>query len=826
MGEFQLALPTDFCYFIFGSEDVRLPCFIVNHHPRASFTKYGPDWAVQLSDREEENVGLIKELFGRRVPQVLGIYLGISWGVIQFLDWAVSRYAMSPHLTEFGLVTLACMIPTVLLLAYYHGRPGHDQWVKVEKIGIPMNILVAGIVLFFTFSGKDLGATTTRVTVETEDGKKVEREIAKSAFRKRVVSFFFDNQTGDDKQDWTQYAIPMLLDLDLSQDHFLSFKSGYDCYKQTKEAGYASGVKIPLTLKAKIATGMHMKYFMSGSVKAEQGEWRVDVLLYETERGKLLTENSYSGSDIFRLADEISLQLKRDVELPKAHIEATQDLPVMDRVTTSLPAFQEYLAGLNSLLLNEDWPKAISHFENAVATDPTFALAYSQLQSGYLFVNQSDKLTQIVPPLMQHLHKLPERLQLLVKQFYYYNIKQDPDRGFNVIKMWADLYPDDIAAHQALASVHRQSNQLEEAIAEYQRILMLDPERYDMLNTIGSLHQQRGDFERALEYYQRYAEQFPREAESFTAIGRLYMTMGQYDDAKTNFDNALVFEPQDVSILLDLADIESRLGHFNQADDQYQEALDISQSPRDRFEVYDKLVSFCEMKGQPSQALEFTNLKITEGERFLPPIIALMHKLQNLDKHVKVGNSEFALKRLGEIKAQTQPPFDKTLPIGDLRVYLALEDADRAQEAVAGVEALIQTFKLEMLRPLVLNGQGRIHVLRQEHDLAIQSFEKQLELDPTEADINREIGQAYRKSADFQKAEQYLKTHLKLFPFDPRTNYEMALTYWEMGKQDAAMESLKKALTGWEGADAKFKPAQEAQARLAEWKKSVVATES
>ncbi|MCG8603583.1 hypothetical protein MJD09_01100, partial [bacterium] len=295
-------------------------------------------------------MGLIKELLSRRVPQVFGIYLGISWGVVQFLDWAVNRYALSPHLTEFGLVTLACMIPTVLLLAFFHGRPGHDQWAKAEKIGIPLNILVAAVILFVTFSGKDLGTTTTRVTVETEDGETVEREIIKSAFRKRVVSFFFDNNTNDANLDWMQFAIPMLVHIDLSQDHFLSFKSGYDCYGKIKEAGYVDGVKIPLTLKTRIANDMHMKYFVSGSIKTEQDQLLADVLMYEAKRGKLLKRNSYVAADVFQLADKISLQLKHDLQLPKTHIEATEDLPIMDRVTTSLPALQEYIAGLNSLI--------------------------------------------------------------------------------------------------------------------------------------------------------------------------------------------------------------------------------------------------------------------------------------------------------------------------------------------------------------------------------------------------------------------------------------------------------------------------------------------
>jgi hypothetical protein len=120
---------------------------------------------------------IVKDLIQRRVPQILGIYLATSWAIIEFLDWLINRFSISPHLPEFGLVILASMIPTVLLLAYFHGKPGRDTWTKIEKIGIPTNALAAIFLLLFLFRGKDLGAATARVTLEDEEGQTIERVI-------------------------------------------------------------------------------------------------------------------------------------------------------------------------------------------------------------------------------------------------------------------------------------------------------------------------------------------------------------------------------------------------------------------------------------------------------------------------------------------------------------------------------------------------------------------------------------------------------------------------------------------------------------------------
>ena len=71
---------------------------------------------------------------------------------------------------------------------------------------------------------------------------------------------------------------------------------------------------------------------------------------------------------------------------------------------------------------------------------------------------------------MQHLYKLPERLQYLIKSDYY-AFKEDSEKQLAVVKMMVELSPDDIAGHQALAFIYSQTNQPEEALAEFNRIL-------------------------------------------------------------------------------------------------------------------------------------------------------------------------------------------------------------------------------------------------------------------------------------------------------------------------------------------------------------------
>ncbi|MCH8024395.1 MAG: tetratricopeptide repeat protein, partial [Candidatus Marinimicrobia bacterium] len=589
---------------------------------------------------QAEPEGKIKgQLYGR-LGTILGLYFAAGFGVVVFVDWLVNRYVLSPHLPDFSLVALLSMVPSIALLAYYHGTPGQHAWTRVERIGIPVNLLATAVILLIFFRGTDLGAAQKTVTVEDEDGNKIERIIPKGEFRKKVALFYFNNESGDSTLDWLQYGITMALETDLDQDLFLDIKSEFA--EKMREAGYSDGIGLPLTLRKKIADDQHLDYFVSGSFARENDEFSVEMSLYETRRGKLLKERTFIGENIFALADEMSVQLKYDLRIPDRHIEEVEDLPVSELLTNSMVAYRQFVTGYVALELNDDWEKAANYLEQAVVDDTTFAYAHWYLAIVYMLSNQADKAETAMQATMQHIYKFPEKDQFLVKFMYYSNFKQDQDKAFRLIKYQVELFPEDIEGRSLLAMLYMNRNQTDEAISEYKRILELDPGQYDYLQKIGSLYKESGEFEAALSYYKQYADHFPNKYESFTAIGGLYKTLGDHEQAMSYYEKALLIEPEKISVLLKLADITSRIGNFAQALQQYQEALEVSKTPQQRMQVYASLKDFYELRGQLGKSLEYLQLELTESETIQPPAFFLIGKLQNLGKYIKAGQRDVA----------------------------------------------------------------------------------------------------------------------------------------------------------------------------------------
>jgi tetratricopeptide (TPR) repeat protein len=752
--------------------------------------------------------------FERRVPQILAIYLGASWGFIQFVSFLEDRFMLSPHWTNLTLYALAFCTPSVALFAYHHGRPGKDRWTRSERIGIPTNLVVTVAVLFFLFSGESLGAATTTVALTDENGKAIERVVPKSEFRKRLAIFYFGAEALDTTTQWLRYGAPLALAEDLSQDLFVDALCPCSFSEQLRKAGYADGLNVPISLQRKIAEELHMPHFVAGKVTSTGGQTSVTAFLYETERGKLLRERTFTGTDIFELVDQMSLQLKRDLEVPERHIETEPDLAVSEITTASVPAFRRYVAGSVAASIAQDWGAAARELEAAVALDPTFANAQYTLSGVYTLMSQADKAQGALRATMDHLYRLPERKQYGVKSSYYF-LRQDPAKALAAAEMRVKLFPEDREAYQQLAQLQIMRNDKDGAIASLKRVLELDASQSDVLQQIGRLYEGKGDNVEALRYYEQYAARFPNNRKAFTALGDLHRRMGSHAQARSNFDRALLIDPSDVGTMVRLADLDRDLGEFNRALKQYREALAAAKTPADKITAYDGLQRFHDTRGQMRQAIGNMQLSMAEAATIQPPAFIALQQLSSLGMYVRAGERKTAAQILTAASAQLAPPFDAFVALGQLDMALESEDPAAAERALPGVEAVIATLGLEILRPYVAEARGRIHEMRGEFDRAITQYEMQHKLDPSDSRIFSNIGRCYRELRQPQRAREFHLKALKILPFDPRANYDLALAYLDLGNRAKALEHLERAVGVWAEADPTYERANEAKAKLA-----------
>jgi hypothetical protein len=96
-----------------------------------------------------KNTSFIKTLLERRIPQILGSYFVAGTSLILFIEYLIDKYQFPSHYATLALFALIGILPSVMILSYFHGTPGKDEWTKVEKVGIPINVLFIAGILFF-----------------------------------------------------------------------------------------------------------------------------------------------------------------------------------------------------------------------------------------------------------------------------------------------------------------------------------------------------------------------------------------------------------------------------------------------------------------------------------------------------------------------------------------------------------------------------------------------------------------------------------------------------------------------------------------------------
>ena len=759
-------------------------------------------------------VSFFRDLWYRRVPQILLVYLLISYLLKLLMSSLVSHYFLSPYLVDLTWILLLSLVPSVLIISYFHGRKGVSRWKKLELIGMPINLALSLLIVVFVFKGKDLGATTTSVKLEKEDGSLVERVIPKTEFRKRIAIFNFQNQSSDTSIDFLQYAIPSMTEYDLSQDLFITSQAANQFFDQMRDAGYPDGIGLPLTLIKNLAARFHMGFFLAGELSIQDNQYRVDCKLYVTEHTNLIAEFSLENEDIFKLVDILSKKIKKEVGLPESHIQETTDLPVAEIYTSSFDALRLFSEGVKYSIFN-DYEKAVHYLDKAIETDPGFAVAYLIQTLFYFDMSLIENAQHSIEKAMQHLVKLPERQQYFVK-FLYYLFRQEAEKAMKVVQMWVELYPDDLQGRTTLAQRYYFNNMFEEAIQQYKAILQLAPEQYDVLNSIANIYLEMALYDSALHYYKLYADEFPQQHESYLNLGNFYLKTAHAENAGENFEKALLLAPlkERPGILVKLGNTDLIAGNLDKAYDQYMDALSYSKNARDSNLVFFSMQKYYELKGQYDTALKYYELGYEAMKRYAAPKDYLAARAFTIEIYVDAGESEKAIAILDELRTQLEPPLDNIVPYGYMFVYSHLGETDKAEEAIVGATQLARDFGQEGLLLNVVFIQGRIHEKKEGYEQAITYYERFLEDIPNNYEVYKNIARCYRKLGKLNEAEEYIQKCLEMRPAYGMINYEAALIYLTKGDTTRALEYLETANEVWKDADADFEMAEEARKKL------------
>ena len=751
---------------------------------------------------------IFARLIERRVPQYMLVYIGAAWGILEFTQFIVGEYVLSPHWTRIVFYALLMLWPGYLLVVYRHARPGADSWGPVEKIGVPVNVLAAFVALFLLFRGEDLGAQTTVVTLADESGELVEREVAKQEFRKRVLFFDFDSTGLADEDLWLTGFMPQAIYVDiLGDDFFDPIPSGL-LIERLRRAGLTTLRDVPLALKREIADEYHADWIFSGTID-RSGEGFVATTTLHRADSSLVAGESYAAGELFELVDLVSADLRTNLEIPER--PEVPDLPVEEAFTSNAGAVEAFGKALRVMQHEADFNSGIALMQEAVAADPTFTLAQHTLASMMLLANRSAEAVGPIQAALANVYRLPERTQFGIKMDYYF-MTQDIERAWAVAEMWVELYPDDLNALQGLLVAQGARNQRVEMIATLEKIYAINSGMADVLKQIAQIHTSLGNFAEARAALERYIERFPDDYTGLQSLAGIELNMREHDAARRTLDRALLLEPANTELLVASARLYQMVGDFEAAGDGLRAALAGAPSPAARAGVLGALQNYYFVQGQSSAALDALARRIEESAVSLSPLQLNRLRVTNLDIHLQTGREAEARAILDEFGPSLPVPLTAVTAIGEARLAIELGDIAAAEERLAQAETVIRSNQFEALRNDMLTVSAALEALKGNWEAALRLRQDFLRANPADIFIHATLAECLRELGRLDEAEQAIRQAIGLLPGSASAHVELARILEARGDRAGALEALDRALGFWSRAEPDFEPAAEARA--------------
>ena len=137
---------------------------------------------------------------------------------------------------------------------------------------------------------------------------------------------------------------------------------------------------------------------------------------------------------------------------------------------------------------------------------------------------------------------------------------------------WAEVHPDDVAATLALAGAYSQQDEVEPAIAEYQRVLEKDKQNVAALNGL-AWHLRDQQPAKALEYAERAAELEPDSALVMDTLAVVQLKNGQVERAKRSIERVYQNKPNEPAVRYHRAMIDAAAGDKSAAIEALQALL-------------------------------------------------------------------------------------------------------------------------------------------------------------------------------------------------------------------------------------------------------------
>jgi serine/threonine-protein kinase len=296
---------------------------------------------------------------------------------------------------------------------------------------------------------------------------------------------------------------------------------------------------------------------LEGTVRRAGNRLRLTAQLSDAADGRLLWSERFDrdDQDIFAIQDEITATIVRTL---RSRLLGELGEPVAKRYTANPRAYNLYLRGRFAWNLRsaEGMKQAIAYFEQAIAEDAGYALAWSGLADAYAIgvdyrngpvAEGFEKAKELARRAIALDDGLAEAHTSLAWVTFIHDWDwAAAERGF---RRAIEANPNYASAHQWYAWLLASQGRTIEALRMGERAVELDPTSVSVQRGLGSLHFYARDIPLAIEHTRRALAMNPTALESMVVLGMALNQGGKLAEAEATLRDGLAVAPDDTALL-------------------------------------------------------------------------------------------------------------------------------------------------------------------------------------------------------------------------------------------------------------------------------------
>jgi serine/threonine protein kinase/Tfp pilus assembly protein PilF len=397
---------------------------------------------------------------------------------------------------------------------------------------------------------RDLESGRTRAT----EGSESRGESKQSA--KSIAVLYFENLSGVKEDEYFRDGITEDIITELSKIKGLSI------FSRPTVLAYRDKRVTP----AQIGQQLKAAYVLAGSLRRAGNRLRINAQLVDTQTDFPLWSERYDREmkDVFEVQDEIARNI---AEALRITLSPQEQAALAAKPTENLQAYDLYLRGKNYArrMTRQDLGFALQMFENAVALDPEFALAYAAIanvcaQTHYNYGRDPIWLQRAEAASQRAVILQPQLPEVLVAQAWILYAAQNYKDAIYCVQKAIGRKRDCEGAYYLLCRSLFASGQYQEMVSIADEALEASGEDYNCyvpimnaLDVMGKQEGLRNTRQRRVAALENHIKHVPEDARARILLAGDYASMDRVEDAVRESNFAVALRSSEATVLYNAA---------------------------------------------------------------------------------------------------------------------------------------------------------------------------------------------------------------------------------------------------------------------------------